>query len=54
MVLPESMKRELYREIREYEEERKMEYVTTAERMGKGEGRTLRRAALPGRVPDSA
>ena len=41
MVLPESMERELYREIREYEEERKMEYVTTAERIGIEKGQRI-------------
>ncbi len=37
--LPESLEREAWREIREYEEEKRMPYITTPERIGREEGR---------------
>lgn len=38
LVLPEDMERKLHEEIREYKEEKKMPYVTTAERIGMEKG----------------
>ena len=38
MILPEDLKNRFHQEIRQFEEERKMKYITTAERIGRTAG----------------